>query len=148
MTVQQHELEDVEDLIEDLTVEKRNRGAWVTIFMLATILMFLAVVVVFASMIFALTSVVSDTHGDWMKATTLMLPYVTTVPLFGAALGSLSGWKAQADCQQSLDLAILAARRFSETGRSTTLARRLKLIECAGKEKRRMWRELVGVIIA
>lgn len=148
MSVQQHELEDVADLIDDLTVEKRKRGAWVGIFMLATVVMFATVVVYFAWMMFVLTSVVGDMRGGWINAIDHLLPLMAMVPLFGVALTSLSGWKAQADCQQSLDMAILAAKRFSETGRSATLVRRLKLIECAGKEKRRMWRELAGVLLS
>lgn len=148
MDVRQHELEDVADLIEDLTLEKRRRAVWVRMFMMVTALMFATVVVCSILMMLALTSVADGLHGDWVNATNRMLPLMAMVPLFGAALASLSGWKAQADCQQSLEMAIRAAEKFSETGRSATLTRRLRMIECARKEKVRMWRELAGAILA
>lgn len=147
MSAQHNELEDIDDLIEDLTHEKRKRGVWVGVFMGVTALMFLAVIIYFAWMMVVLTSVAADLHGDWMSASDHLIPFLAMVPLFGGALTSLSGWKAQSDCQQSLDMAIKAARKFSDTGRSKTLSRRLKLIECANKEKRRMWRDVVGLLL-
>lgn len=147
MSVQQHGLDDIEDLIEDLAAEKRKRAFWVGVFMASTVLMFLVVVAYVAMMILTLSAVADTTHGDWINATDHMLPFLGMIPLFGVSMASLSGWKAQADCQQSLDLAINAARKCVETGRGGILARRLKLIECAGKEKRRMWQELAGVFL-
>jgi hypothetical protein len=147
MSVLQHGLDDIEDLIEDLAVEKRRRSFWVGLFMAVTVLMFLVVVAYVALMILTLSAVADTTHGDWFNTTDHMMPFLGMIPLFGVAMASLSGWKAQADCQQSLDLAINAARKCAETGRGGILARRLKLIECAGKDKRRMWQELAGVVL-
>lgn len=147
MSAQQHGLDDIEDLIEDLAAEKRKRSIWVGLFMAVAFLMFLVVVAYLALMILALSAVAETTRGDWINATDHMLPFLGMIPLFGVSMASLSGWKAQADCQQSLDLAINAARKCAQTGRGGILARRLKLIECAGKEKRRMWQELAGVLL-